>query len=167
MPNLFNEEYLFFWGHTQKEEIDRSCLSQWYPSCFVIDDTMYLTAEHYMMVQKALLFNDKETIIKILETNSPKEAKRLGRLVKNYDNDTWHRISLDVVIKGNIAKFQQNNKLGDFLKSTGDKIIVEASPYDKVWGIGMSMNDPDILDESKWRGKNLLGKALMKARESL
>jgi len=167
MPNLFNEEYLFFWGHTQKEEIDKSCLSQWYPACFVIDGVEYKTSEQYMMYRKALLFNDEERINLIMETNSPKEAKRLGRLVENFDFNVWIRYAFDIVLSGNNAKFTQNIEMGDFLRSTGDDVIVEASPYDKVWGIGMDQHHPDILDPSKWKGENLLGKVLMKVRDNI
>lgn len=167
MPNLFNDEYLFFWGNTQKEGIDKSCLSQWYPAPFIIDNVEYKTTEQYMMYRKALLFNDEERINLIMATNSPKEAKRLGRLVENFKFNVWIKHAFDIVLSGNNAKFSQNKEIGDYLKSTGDKHIVEASPYDKVWGIGMDQNHPDILDPSKWKGENLLGKVLMKVRDNI
>ena len=161
------EKYIFFWSHQEKNEgeVTKKCLSQWYNCMFEIDGIKYYTAEQYMMSQKALAFNDKETYSKIMEEKEPREYKKLGRQVKNFDSTIWDKKKFEAVIKGNIAKFSQNEKLKEFLLNTQEKILVEASPYDKIWGIGMDENDKDILDPSKWKGENLLGKALMKVRE--
>ena len=161
-----SEKYIFFWGHKEKEvPVTKNCLSQWYDCEFIVNGIKYHTAEQYMMSQKALLFEDKEINEKIMNSKTPKEYKELGRQIKNFSSDKWELNKFDIVVKGNIAKFSQNEKLKQFLINTKDKILVEASPYDKIWGIGMSEDDKDILDESKWKGQNLLGKAIMKARE--
>ena len=118
-----------------------------------------------MMAQKALLFKDQETFEKIMNSKIPKEIKELGRQVKNFSSEIWNKKKFEIVTNGNIAKFSQNEKLKSFLLNTKNKILVEASPYDTIWGIGMSEDDKDILDENKWKGQNLMGKAIMKARE--
>ena len=141
--------------------------SQWYPSFFIIDDIMYNTAEQYMMAEKARLFKDKKALKAILETNSPSEQKTLGRMIKNFDKDAWESIARGVVFRGNYAKFTQDKILSYFLLSTGDKIIVEASPFDRIWGIGLSEHDKDCLDTDKWKGTNWLGEAIMKVRDEI
>lgn len=163
-----NLEYLFFWGHqTLKGKIDKSCLSQWYPSVFDDDGVKFNTAEHFMMSEKANLFGDVDTWEEIVESKDPKEAKGLGRKIKNFDSWVWDLEKYDIVKKGNILKFGQHKKLKDFLLSTGDQILVEASPYDTIWGIGMLGSDPDAIDPYKWKGENLLGFALMEVRDIL
>lgn len=162
--NQFN--FLFFWGHTQKEigKIDKSCFSQWFPSAFSVDEITYPTAEHWMIAKKALLFNDTEQYQNILSTQSPAEAKKFGRKVKNYDDITWGKNGFDFVVEGNKHKFAQNNDMKSFLLNTADCIIVEASPFDKIWGIGTKAYEIDPL---KWKGQNLLGFALMEVRDFL
>lgn len=162
-------EYLFFWGHTAKEKsmIAKECLSQWYKADFVIDGITYPSAEHFMMAEKARLFNDEEILDKILQTSDPYEAKKLGRVVKDYDNDVWNQCRFDIVVKANKEKFMQNEKLKQYLLSTDTKIIVEASPRDRIWGIGMGQNNPEAKNPFKWRGLNLLGFALMVVRDKL
>lgn len=163
-------KYLYFWGHTQKQPssmITKSCLSQWYHSGFVIDNIYYPTAEHYMMAEKARLFNDQQKVSEILKANNPKLAKSLGRKVAYFVPDIWNERCLAVVIAGNFAKFSQNPELADFLLSTKQKILVEASPVDKIWGIGLSEDTPNIDNPLIWRGKNLLGFALMTVRQQL
>jgi ribA/ribD-fused uncharacterized protein len=118
-----------------------------------------------MMSQKALLFNDIETNSKIMKENDPKQYKELGRQVKNFSPKIWDEKKFEIVVKGNLHKFSQNENLKQFLLSTKNKILAEASPYDKIWGIGMDANDKDILNQDKWKGENLLGKALMKVRD--
>ena len=167
MESEQTEKYIFFWGHKEekKEEITKSCLSQWYDCSFEIDGILYNTAEQYMMSQKALLFNDNGTNKKIMGVKDPKQYKKLGRQVKNFSSNLWDEKKFDIVVKGNLAKFSQNENLKQFLLNTKNKILVEASPYDKIWGIGMAQDDKDIYNQDKWKGENLLGKALMKVRE--
>ena len=158
--------YLFFWGHTAKggSVVGKECLSQWYEADFCVDDIHYPTAEHYMMAEKARLFDDNVALMKILESTSPAEAKKLGRTVKGYQDDIWKKHRFDFVVRGNQAKFSQNQQLKEFLINTGDNILVEASPRDRIWGVGMGQSNPDAENPSKWRGLNLLGFALMEVR---
>jgi len=158
-------EYLFFWGHTGNTP--QGVFSQWYPSEFTVDDKTYITAEHWMMAEKARLFNDESSVIKILKTNHPLEAKKKGRAVKNFDIKTWTENCFEIVVQGNCHKFIQNPEMLEYLLSTGDKVLVEASPYDKIWGIGMKVPHKDINNPRKWQGENLLGYALMEVRERL
>ena len=162
-------EFLFFWGHTPKQEsvVDKSCLSQWYPSKFSVDGTTYLTAEHWMMAKKAALFNDVEMLKKILKADKPSAAKEMGRKVKNFNPDIWSEACVEMVIEGNLHKFSQHDDLKKFLLDTGRKIIVEASPGDTVWGIGLSQDDRGCRDPFTWKGTNLLGFALMEVRDRL
>ena len=167
MESEQTEKYIFFCLYTEKKEgeLSKSCLSQWYDCSFEIDGILYSTAEQYMMSQKALLFNDNETNLKIMGSKTPKKYKQLGRQVKNFSPKLWDEKKFDIVVKGNLAKFSQNENLKQFLLNTKNKILVEASPYDKIWGIGMAQDDKDIYNQDKWKGENLLGKALMKVRE--
>ncbi|OTG79266.1 hypothetical protein B9T33_12350 [Acinetobacter sp. ANC 5054] len=162
-------KYLCFWGHTQKQKdsVDKSCFSQWFPSPFVIDDVEYKTAEHFMMAQKAKLFADEEIFQKILEANHPNEAKALGRKIQNYQENVWLEHRFDVVVKGNIAKFTQHPELKAFLLNTQERILVEASPVDKIWGIGLATDDEKAEKPLQWKGLNLLGFALMVVRTQL
>jgi len=161
------DEFLFFWGHqpTKDGSISNSCFSQWWGASFTVNEKKYLTAEHWMMAQKALLFDDNEIFEEILSTELPKEVKKLGRLVKNFDPTIWNEKKYEIVLKGNIEKFSQNESLKNHLLSTNDKIIVEASPYDRIWGIGMSKGNTKCQDPKTWRGQNLLGFALMETRD--
>lgn len=128
-------EYLFFWGHQPPKDgkVSKSCFSQWYESPFVIDDIVYQTAEHWMMASKARLFGDDESLAKILASSDPKTAKALGRAVKNFDDDVWKANTRRLVTEGNIAKFEQNDELKAFLVGTGNLVLVEASPHDRIW----------------------------------
>ncbi|MGG5209387.1 NADAR family protein [Chryseobacterium sp. MIQD13] len=160
-------EFLFFWGHTIKDEITKSCFSQWFPVQFEENGTIYKTAEHYMMAGKARLFNDQEILEQVLRSETPNNAKSLGRKVKNFDPKVWDEHKYGIVKKANQLKFSQNLKFKDFLLSTNDKILIEASPYDKIWGIGMLESDPKAKDPLLWEGENLLGFALMEVRDEL
>ncbi|MFO0723109.1 MAG: NADAR family protein [Myxococcota bacterium] len=162
-------EYLFFWGHTQKrpDAVDASCLSQWFPRAFRVDGVQYLSAEHFMMAEKARLFRDEAALQRILVAPSPAEAKALGRGVENYEDAAWEAARFEAVTRGNIAKFGQHPDLHQFLKRTGEKVLVEASPRDVVWGIGLGAANPKARDPAAWRGRNLLGFALMEARSAL
>lgn len=162
-----NPEFLFFWGHTVKEEITKACFSQWFPFQFEENGIEYQTAEHYMMAGKAKLFNDNEILEEILKSESPNQAKNLGRKVKNFDPKLWDEQKYEIVKRGNFLKFSQNQKFKDFLLSTNDKILVEASPYDTIWGIGMLETDPKAQNPLQWNGENLLGFALMEIRDLL
>lgn len=161
--------YLCFWGHCQKtqEKIDKSCLSQWFPAKFNIDGVDYQNTEQYMMSQKAKLFKDENVFQKILLTKDPKEIKALGRQVKNYQDEIWIAHRYEIVVQGNLAKFSQNMSLQQFLLSTSEQIIVEASPVDRIWGIGLAADHTDAMNPLKWQGLNLLGFALMEVRKQL
>lgn len=164
-----NDNFLFFWGHRAPPDgrINKSCLSQWYDCHFVENGVSYHTAEQYMMASKARLFGDASSVAEIMSAATPREYKRLGRHVRNFDASVWEAKRFDIVVMGNYHKFSQNKDLGQFLLSTGDKVLVEASPYDTIWGIGMSADDSKITDPGKWRGQNLLGIALMTVRDLL
>lgn len=140
--------------------------SQWYPTQITIDGTTYNTAEQFMMAMKAQYFGDLDTKAKIMATKDPGEQKRLGRQVKNFEAPLWQTVGPEYVYMANLAKFSEPTmKL--MLLGTGDKEIAEASPYDSIWGIGLSENDPRALDKSQWRGTNLLGEAIMRVRNDL
>lgn len=162
-------KYLCFWGHQKNRDgsIGKTCLSQWYDAGFTIAGVRYATAEHYMMAEKARLFADDKALNKILKAAHPGEAKKLGRSVKNYREETWRQHRFAIVVRGNQAKFSQNQALKDFLVNTGDRVLVEASPRDRIWGIGMGESHADIENPAKWNGLNLLGFALMEARALL
>ena len=162
-----NPEFLFFWGHTVKDEITKACFSQWFPFEFEENGNIYKTAEHYMMAGKARLFNDHEILEQILKAETPNQAKSLGRKVRNFDPEIWNEHKYEIVKQGNFLKFSQNEKFKEFLLSTDDTILVEASPYDKIWGIGMLETNAKAKDPSKWNGENLLGFALMEVRDEL
>ncbi|MCO6536740.1 MAG: NADAR family protein [Gilliamella sp.] len=163
-------KYVYFWGHNQREPssiITKSCFSQWYPSGFTVNDIYYATAEHYMMAAKARLFEDKKILQEILKANNPGLAKSLGRQVRGFVDKIWDEQCLSIVIEGNFAKFSQNRQLADFLLSTQQRVLVEASPTDKIWGIGLAQDAPNIDNPLTWQGKNLLGFALMAVRQKL
>ena len=154
----FTDEYVFFWN---------GVFSQWYPSPITIGVMTYNCAEQWMMYQKACLFGDLETAVQILESKNPKEQKALGRNIKGYHIGVWNMLCLDIVRVGNLAKFNQNREMGDRLLATEDRFMVEASPFDKIWGIGMGMTDAGIEDKANWKGLNFLGHVLNNVREDL
>lgn len=162
-------KYVFFWGHQPRTDgaIDKACFSQWWPAPFEMEGTRYETAEHWMMAEKARLFGDEETRQAVLEVEHPGAAKKLGRAVRGFDEETWQRQRFEIVIRGNLAKFQQHAELSHFLANTGERVLVEASPVDRVWGIGLAADHADAMNPAKWRGLNLLGFALMEVRERL
>lgn len=160
-------ELLLFYGHRVTKAVTETCLSQWYPCQFEADGVTYTSAEQYMMAEKARLFGDEEIRAEILNTSDPRKCKALGRKVRNFDKAVWNKEKEHIVRKGNTKKFLQNSALRSFLLSTGDKVLVEASPTDRVWGIGLGKNNSDALDPQKWRGQNLLGFALMNVRDFL
>lgn len=158
--------YVFFWGHTGKT-VAKNCLSQWYMAEFEEKGINYTSAEQYMMAGKAALFADQAVYQKILAISDVKEIKALGRQVQGFQQSIWEQHCMDIVVAGNLAKFSQNQTLRDYLLSTKDSILVEASPYDKIWGIGLPETADDIENPLTWQGENLLGFALMKVRDKL
>ena len=162
-------KYIFFWGHTAKnsEEAGKFVFSQWYPSPFTVENVVYKTSEHWMMAQKAKLFGDDEAFQRILQAEQPGAAKEIGRAIKNFDEQRWIEKRYDIVKTGNIHKFGQHKDLKDYLLTTGDRILVEASPRDAVWGIGLTQDAHGIENPHTWKGLNLLGFALMEARDHL
>jgi len=162
-------EYLFFWGHQPlpNGEIGPSCFSQWWPATFAISGDSYSTAEHFMMAEKARLFGDEATRTRILDAPTPKAAKALGREVKDFKEVIWDQSRFQIVVEGNQAKFSQNQELAKFLLGTGEKVLVESSPRDRIWGIGLGASSDLAKNPESWRGLNLLGFALMEVRERL
>jgi hypothetical protein len=151
------DEFVFFYG---------GFLSQWYPTRFQVDGIEYCTAEQYMMAMKAEYFGDTDVQAKIMATTDPSEQKALGRQVSNFDAEAWDAVSRGYVYKGNMAKFA-NPELKQMLLDTGDRELVEASPYDRIWGIGMSANQPGVTSKCNWKGKNWLGETLTKVRSDI
>ncbi|MEU3897642.1 NADAR family protein [Streptomyces sp. NPDC045251] len=162
-------KYLCFWGHRPRPDgrIGPSCLSQWWPSPFTVAGVEYATAEHWMMAGKARLFDDAEAERRVLAAEHPAEAKKAGRLVRGFDEAVWERERFSIVVEGSVHKFASDPALRGFLLNTGDRVLVEASPVDRVWGIGLAADDEAATDPERWRGPNLLGFALMAARERL
>jgi len=160
-------EFLFFWGHTVKDEITKACFSQWFPIQFEENGVSYKTAEHYMMAGKARLFNDEKALEQIIKSETPNQAKSLGRKVENFDPKIWDENKYEIVKQANYLKFSQNPKFKDFLLFTAEQVLVEASPYDKIWGIGMLESDSRAANPALWDGENMLGFALMDVRDEL
>ncbi len=152
------DTHVYFWG---------SILSNWYGVKFEYKEHTFSNSEQAFMWLKANHFGDFEIADQILDTPNPRENKKLGRKVKGFDSKEWELHCLDYMIDVNLAKFEQHESLLKQLLSTDNKIIVEASPYDQIWGIGLHWEDDDVLDESKWKGQNLLGVALMEVRKQL
>ena len=151
--------------HNPNEE--NGYLSNWYPSVFTAGEITFSSMEQYMMYQKAFCFHDEAVAAMILSTTDVAEIKALGRSVSNYDESIWNGVRQIVVFEGLLAKFSQNENLKEQLKATGNAVLGECAVKDRIWGIGLSMKDPDRLNKAKWNGQNLLGYALMMARERL
>jgi ribA/ribD-fused uncharacterized protein len=145
------DNYVFFWS---------GIYSQWHKAPMTIDKVEYNSCEQYMMHQKALLFGDNEIAELIMKETNPREQKKYGRMIKNFDKSTWDKNCLAIVYEGNLAKFSQNADLKEEMLSTGNRIFVEASPLDNIWGIGLDENAKGIENPSYWLGLNLLGQAL-------
>lgn len=152
------EAFTFFWKHR---------LSQWHGAPFVIGGVTFNCAEQYMMHAKALLFADREAAARILAAETPREQQAIGREVKGFDEAVWVLFREGVVFAGNYARFSQNAEQRELLFSTRGTTLVEASPHDRVWGIGLAADDPRARDRSQWLGLNLLGEALTRVREAL
>ena len=162
-------EYLMFWGHQAPRDgrVTQSCFSQWFAAGFTLDGIDYPSAEHFMMAGKALLFDDQPTHARILKAVTPADVKQLGREVRGFDDARWNAARFEIVVQGNLAKFSQHPALADYLLATGDKVLVEASPVDRVWGIGLAADDKKATQPERWRGLNLLGFVLMEVRDRL
>lgn len=157
-----NEQFTLFWGGP---------FSQWYKSSMDIffwgSMQTFNCCEQYMMACKALMFHDTEILKKILETSDPREQKKLGRQVKNFDVVRWEEVAKEIVYAGNWEKFNSNKGLKKMLLDTAGTTLVEASPYDKIWGIGLSENDPKARQRKFWQGTNWLGEILTEVREDI
>jgi ribA/ribD-fused uncharacterized protein len=154
------QERIYFWG---------GIFSQWYISTF--RDPSYVfhfsSAEQAMMYAKASTFNDTDAMHAILKERDPREQKAIGRTIKGYDDKIWNEVRFDAVVRNNYFKFSQNPELKNYLILTDGFELVEASPYDKIWGVGLAENDPKVYDRDNWDGENLLGKAIMEARDQI
>lgn len=148
--------YVFFYGGPY---------SNWFMQPFEYNGKTYNCSEQYMMEMKAIVFGDAEIAKQVMEAKSPDVQKRLGRLVAGFNPDHWLGVCEELMVPALVAKFTSAEWLKETILNSGDATLVEASPYDKIWGVGLSRLDPAILDETKWRGANLLGKVLMAARE--
>ncbi|GHF73842.1 hypothetical protein GCM10010218_63790 [Streptomyces mashuensis] len=162
-------KYVFFWGHRPRRDgsVGPGCFSQWWPAPFPADGKVYATAEHWMMAGKARLFGDAEAEERVLAAGHPKQAKDIGRTVRGFDDEVWRRHRFALVVEGSVHKFGHHPELRDYLLGTGDRVLVEASPLDRVWGIGLAADDERAQDPARWQGLNLLGFALMEARQRL
>lgn len=161
--------FTFFWRSA-------SPFSQWHPATFRAPDPWsgpggaeveFGNAEQWMMACKAAHFRDRLTYERIMATRDPYQAKQLGRAVKPFHAGEWNRVAREYVRVGNLAKFSQNAHLRAALLATGDTILAEASPSDRVWGIGLGQDHPDARIPSRWRGTNWLGEVLMEVRAEL
>lgn len=161
--------YLLFWGHRTPKSgaVTKACFSQWFEAAFEFDGIHYPTAEHFMMAEKARVFGDAETLAKILAATAPDQVKALGRQVRGFKEEVWAEVRFSAVVTANRAKFSQNPVLRAFLLGTHPQVLVEASPVDSIWGIGLAADHADATQPERWQGLNLLGFALMEVRESL
>lgn len=151
--------------HNPDEE--NGYMSNWYPSVFMFGGVEFSSMEQYMMYRKAVCFGDEAIAAQILATSDVAEIKALGRLVLGYDDNWWNGVRQIIVYEGLLAKFSQNVALGKQLKKTGKAVLAECAVKDRIWGIGLSMNDPNRFDRDRWQGQNLLGYTLMMVRDSL
>lgn len=152
------DKYVFFWN---------GIYSQWHKAPMKIDKVEYNSCEQYMMHQKALLFGDIEIAEQIMRESNPREQKRFGRMIRNFDKSVWDKNCLAIVYEGNLAKFSQNLDLKEQMLETGNRVFVEASPLDHIWGIGLDENAEGIDNPSFWMGLNLLGQALTLVKQEL
>lgn len=153
------DTHVYFWGDPS--------FSNWGPSLFEYKGHRFYNSEQAYMWEKAIFFNDYEIAEEILKTTSPKNAKDLGREVSNYNDKEWAEVRYNIMVEVCLAKYQRDQDKRETLLSTGDRVLVEASPYDTIWGVGLHWTDEKILDEKNWKGENLLGKALMEVRDVL
>lgn len=159
-------KYVFFWKPGEDDNSE-ACLGQWQPSIFNEGADEYTCAEQYMMAEKAVLFDDWEMQEKIIEAATPKAMKDFGQQVRNFDQKIWDKAKYAIVLNGNYLKFTQNEVMMKYLLSTGDRVLVEASPMDIIWGIGHKKDNDKASNPNLWRGQNLLGFALMEVRDEI
>jgi len=159
--------YLHFWRPGSPHAVGPNCMSQWYARPFEDEGVFYYTAEHYMMAGKARLFGDEEALEALLENPDPAAARRWGRKVRGFQDSVWKKERFAIVVRGSAAKFGADERLRAYLLGTGDAVLVEASPSDRIWGIGLGEKNDLAWDPQTWRGQNLLGFALMEARDRL
>lgn len=152
------DSHIYFWG---------SELSNWYMCTFQYKGHTFYNSEQAYMWEKALYFNDDSTANKILQEPDPKKNKKLGREVINFNADEWSKVCFDIMVNVNVAKYSSSLTLKTLLLGTKPKTLVEASPLDNIWGIGLHWENDLVLDEKNWKGQNLLGKALMEVRNKL
>lgn len=159
---------IYFWGHTlDQKKMTAACFSQWYDCYFEVDGIQYHTTEQYMMANKAQLFGDEEALQEIMASYHPHDYKKLGRKVRNFEPTLWDAHKYGIVVEGNKAKFSQNPDIKEFLLSSSNAILVEASPHDKIWGIGLDRETAMKGTVAQWQGENLLGCVLMEVRDWL
>jgi ribA/ribD-fused uncharacterized protein len=158
--------YRLFYGHTGRTDgkLSDAVFSQFWPCSFTLGGVRYVWAEQWMMASKARLFGDTEALEHILQAQAPLVCKHIGRQVRGFDETRWREHRFELVTAGNVAKFGQNAALSAYLLDTGDEILVEASPMDGIWGIRLGRGHKDAQDPLRWRGQNLLGFALIRAR---
>tara|TARA_B100001964_G_C13997295_1_gene493344 strand:+ start:259 stop:741 length:483 start_codon:yes stop_codon:yes gene_type:complete len=155
---------IYFYGHI--EHYTYACFSNFYPSQFTdVDNIIYHCSEQYLMAYKAFIMNDLNTMEKIMQTYNPYQCKKLGRQVKNWNQELWDQNKCDIMFDALYYKFSQNDDIRQKLLSTGNSTLAEASPRDRIWGIGLNISDAQ--SGKDWRGQNLLGKTLMRVRENL
>lgn len=152
------DAFVLFWGGWP---------SQWHRAHFVVDGVRCNCCEQFMMAEKARMFGDEEAVTQILASRNPRQQKALGRSVRGFDSGAWNDVCRGIVYVGNLGRFSQDDAGRRELLATGHRTIVEASPTDRIWGIGLAQDDPRALDPGQWRGTNWLGIALMQVRESL
>lgn len=162
-------KFVHFWGHRARPDgqLGASCFSQWWPAPFESEGEVFASAEHYMMWRKAQLFGDAEAAAKVLEAASPGAAKTLGRSVRGFDEQVWVSHRWQIVVAASVGKFGSDPDLLTYLLGTGNRVLVEASPVDRIWGIGLTGDHEHATVPELWRGLNLLGFALMEARDRL
>jgi len=153
-----NEQFTFFWSGP---------FTQWHRSPFEIDGIWYNCAEQYMMAEKARMFGDTEMESRIMTAIEPADQKRYGRQVKGFDLKKWNATAREIVYRGSYAKYTQNPKLKENLLKTAGTTLVEASPHDKIWGIGLHKTDHRCKNRETWQGSNWLGEVLTKVREKI
>lgn len=153
-----NDKYVFFYG---------TFLSNWYEAPFYVDYVKYVSSEQYFMTKKAIYFQDWDIWAQMMKTDDPAEVKALGRKVKNFNPIDWDMVCEQIMYRGCFEKFNQNADIQKSLLKLSHKKFVEASPYDRIWGIGLGENDTQIFDEKNWKGKNLLGKVLDRVAKEL
>ncbi len=158
-----------FFGHTPRTDgtLSDACFSQWWRAEFTVKGLRYFTAEQFMMAEKARLFGDEVVLREILAEAEPSKVKALGRKVSGYEEGRWGARRFDAVSEGSFGKFSSTPELRAYLLATGDDVLVEAAPRDQIWGIGLGRENPLVSEPAKWRGQNLLGFALMRARDAM